>query len=406
MTNPTQKPAENALVPAASAGEMMQSIADARRQGMPISTLLMAHPGLRAAGQEMAQAMSQARGIIGPHLLGQPHACFAVMCKALNWGLDAFEVAQATYTTPGGQIGYYGRLVHAIIKSHPRVKDTHFEDLGDWSVLHGKFERKVSKKTDANGGPIYYMAESWSKADEKGLGVRVWVTFEDGTEGEPLEIWLSECNPRNATTWPTRPRLQIRNVAIRAYANQVDPSLLMGARFDDDDPEFGQHHGPDRAKDVTPKDEPQTNGGSKLDAFAAKHGKGEAQNGPQKPQDAQEGDRTAEDAGEVDNGASAAAGEDQEGNASATDSQDDSGNQGEADLLNEDAPVVLVLADGKAGPKMKAGQVPAWFESQSKIASMTDEKWQALLANNSPCLERLAPIVRKGIEGLRSERLA
>lgn len=377
-------------VAVADGGSMMAAIADAKARGIPISTLLMAHPVLQESAGRMAQSMAKAAGVVPGHLIGKPEACFAVLCKALHWGLDAYEVAQTTYQTPGGAIGYFGTLVHAVLASHPRVERMHFEDLGDWSVLAGKFAKKPGKKTDANGNPIFYMAETWTPADEAGLGVRVWAEFKDGTEGEKLEVWLSECNPRNATTWPTRPRLQIRNVAIRAYARQVDPQLFMGTRFDDDDPEFGQHYGPERAKDVTPEveEKPQPKG-SKLDRFAERHGKAapaEAKpaQSPQEPAEEHADPETGECTGEP-----ADARPDEDGGGDGAVSTD-----GGDDLA--DVEVMCVLASGKSDRLRTIPDAERWLEQCAGHEKMNETQWQGLLKHNDPWISGL-PEIRRNI---------
>jgi hypothetical protein len=62
-----------------------------------------------------------------------------VVSRALTWRLDPYAVAQATYQTPNGQVGYYGSLCQAIIENSGRLDPSYggvkYEHVGDWNKL-------------------------------------------------------------------------------------------------------------------------------------------------------------------------------------------------------------------------------------------------------------------------------
>jgi hypothetical protein len=177
--------------------------------------------------QSIARFMSNAHGMLPDHLIGQPAACFAVVNRALAWNLDPYAVGACTYPTPGGRVGFEGKLVSAVLEASGRlIGGMKFRHLGDWSKLVGKFVQKTSKK----GRP--YMAPAWTDADEVGLGVEISAHIRGEAEPRSFEFWLVQAHPRNSTLWATDPRTQIVYLATRRFANLVVPHLFMGLPFD------------------------------------------------------------------------------------------------------------------------------------------------------------------------------
>jgi hypothetical protein len=229
----------------------------------------------------IALQLSKSNGFVPKHLLGNVASCFAVVEKALVWNLSPSAVAACTYETPGGRVGYEGKLCHAILEASGHLegginyelygtitilhKNGHKESLHtndprldaamradgakvvaqkDWSFLQGKFELKRSPKGTE------YMAPTWTQKDAEGLGVTVSAQVKGETEIRKMDFDLTEAWPRNSTLWATAPHRQIKYTAVRAFGNHVLPALLMGVPFDDDD---SVAVGFERAKDVTPR---------------------------------------------------------------------------------------------------------------------------------------------------------
>jgi hypothetical protein len=117
---------------------------------------------------DVAQVMANARGITPPHLIGKTHSCFAVVTNAITWRLNPFHVGQCTYETPGGKVGYEGKLVQAILEnSGSIVGGIEFEHYGPWEKIEGRFKEAVSGK-----GNKFFQAD-WKQEDERGVGVIV-----------------------------------------------------------------------------------------------------------------------------------------------------------------------------------------------------------------------------------------
>ncbi len=231
---------------------------------MPTALALYLDDALYERVSSVASRMSKAQGVTPKHLIGAPEACFAVVSRAVTWRLDPFAVAMATYQTPGGQIGFEGKLVHAIIENSgcldPSGGGVKYEHYGDWSKVQGRFAIKESSRTDGDGKAKKYAAATWTDddaragkpADQKkyplaqSCGVRVSAHVRGEREPRILDFDLIQAQPRNSTLWATDPMTQICYTAVRRFGSVVAPSLLMGVPFDPVD------NFPQPERDVTP----------------------------------------------------------------------------------------------------------------------------------------------------------
>lgn len=179
--------------------------------------------------RSIAVAMAEADSVMPRHLKGKAASCFAIISRAITWNLDPFAVAQSTYETPGGRIGFEGKLVQAIMENSGRLEGgIVYEMKGEWEKLKGKYEMKTGKND------VKYPSPTWTRADAAGLSVIVSAQIKGETERRTFELFLDECFPLNSPLWATRPRDQIKYAAVRAFANIAAPSLLMGVPFDVD----------------------------------------------------------------------------------------------------------------------------------------------------------------------------
>jgi hypothetical protein len=212
--------------------------------GMPMGLAIMFNDKLYDRVKQIAGVMARAEGFTPPHLIGKTEACFAVVTRAITWKLDPQAVAQSTYQTPGGRIGYEGKLIQAILENSGRLDgNVAYELIGDWSKINGNFEIKKSEKGKD------YAVPKWTRADARagGCGVVISAQVKGEAERRTLKFMLEECFPLNSTLWATRPSQQIKYTGCRAFGNTVAPGILMGEPFDlDQDIGSGM-------KDVTPK---------------------------------------------------------------------------------------------------------------------------------------------------------
>ncbi len=202
--------------------------------GLPMTGLapglaLMFNEALYARCKQIAQIMASANGFTPKHLIGQSEACFAVVTRSITWKLDPFAVACATYQTPGGAVGFEGKLVQAILENSGKLEgNIKFEHIGDWDKIRGRWKKKTSDRGKE------YAVQDWKDEDEIGLGVIVSAQVIGEVEPRVLKVYMRECFPRNSTLWALRPSQQICYTAVRAFANVAAPGLLMGVPFDTD----------------------------------------------------------------------------------------------------------------------------------------------------------------------------
>lgn len=197
--------------------------------GMPMGLAVMFNDKLFDRCKQIAGYIAKAEGITPPHLIGKSEACFGVVTRSLTWKLDPWAVMQSTYQTPGGRIGFEGKLIQAILENSGKLDGpVRYEHFGDWSKVVGKFELK--KGSSGKDYPVV----TWTRADAKDLGVTVIAKVKGELEPRTLDVKLDEMFPLNSTLWATRPKQQICYTACRAFANICAPGLLMGVPFDVD----------------------------------------------------------------------------------------------------------------------------------------------------------------------------
>jgi hypothetical protein len=267
---------------------------------MPMALRLWLDESFFNHASRIAKQISQANGFTPKHLLGNVAACFAVVEKSLVWGLSPSAVAASTYSTPGGTIGYEGKLVQAVLEASGKFEGgIRFELYGsvvlkfkdglektyrtndpaltearkaegvtitrqyDWDNVKGKFEVRKSKSGND------YVAPTWTQADTKGLGITVSGKIKDEVEPRVLHFDLAQAWPRNSTLWATAPDRQIQYTAVRAFGNVAVPALLMGMPGEDDD---YQPIGFEHAKNVTPRKPERTDYDAGKPAAAAETG--------------------------------------------------------------------------------------------------------------------------------------
>lgn len=215
--------------------------------GMPLSLRIMLDESVFRRVARVADYMSKARGITPPHLLSCPEACFAVVSRSITWRLDPFAVAQCTYQTPGGQVGYFGRLVQAILENSGWLEGpVEFQHVGDWERVAGKFE--IGKSSSGKDVAKQLWTADDARVSKCGVIVRAKVKGETKSRvwpGEDTPFYLYQAFPLNSTLWATDPKTQICYLAVRRFASIAAPGIMMGVPFDVD----GDAH---QIIDVTP----------------------------------------------------------------------------------------------------------------------------------------------------------
>lgn len=226
--------------------ENLPSLMPAHGQAITVLQIMLDDRFYERAKQ-IASLLSKSEGFVPPHLLGKPEACFAVVTRSLTWRLDPFAVAQSTYSTPGGKVGYEGKLCQAIIENSGQIEGgVEYEPYGDWSKVQGKFRIETSQKGNK------YAVASYTTEDEKGLGVYARAQVKGEKKAREFKIDLLQAYPRNSTLWATDPLTQLRYRAVRGLGNSAMPGIFMGVPIEGDDTEYSAP-----IKDITPEVTPQ-----------------------------------------------------------------------------------------------------------------------------------------------------
>lgn len=177
---------------------------------------------------KVASFMAGAKGMVPSTLVDNPGACFAIVCKAGAWGMDAFALAQHSFQHQG-QIGYEGKIYQAVMESFGGVIFEH-EYFGDW----GKY-LKSGKRPKKDG----------IEPEEYELGIKITGEFPSGVKKE-LSVQLSQCFPRLSTNWQNDPEMQIYYAAMKKFSRKFCNSMMLGVRDWED-------IASSEMKDITPK---------------------------------------------------------------------------------------------------------------------------------------------------------
>ena len=243
MTDEPTTPDATLALPGPEHGAAEAASLIAGTANLPLALRVMLNPVVFAQVREAAKIMSDGGAFIPKHLSGKPRACFAVILRAWDWKLDPYWVAQCTYETPNGQVGFEGKLCQAILENSGRfVGGVRYEHHGDWGKILGRF--KIVTNARGHAMP----KQDWTEKDEVGLGVTVIGQVRGEVEPRRWSVDLVQAFPRNSPLWATDPRSQICYLAVRRFGDIAAPGIYGGVRFNVD--EFVEAS--DAALDVTP----------------------------------------------------------------------------------------------------------------------------------------------------------
>lgn len=179
-----------------------------------IGSRAMLVPRDMSEAMEVAKLMSKAHGMVGPHLIGNPGGCLAVVLQAMSWGMSPFAVAAKTYVAakaedladtskPMPPISYEAQLVHAVVlalaptEGRPEIT---FEDEGD------KMRCIVSATFKGASSPSVLRSEPLATLKN--------------AKGSPL--------------WFKKPQQQIAYNAVRDWGRRYCPDVIMGVYTPDE----------------------------------------------------------------------------------------------------------------------------------------------------------------------------
>lgn len=170
----------------------------------------------------MAEILAKGKVTVPTHLQNNVGDCMAIVLQAAQWNMDPFAVAQKTHLV-SGKLGYEAQLINAVVITRaPVTGRPQYEWFGDWDRVIGKFKEKTSQKGET------YRVPGWTLEEEKGLGVRVWMTMRGESEPRVLELLLTQATVRNSTLWAGDPKQQLAYLAIKRWARLYCPDVLLG----------------------------------------------------------------------------------------------------------------------------------------------------------------------------------
>lgn len=189
---------------------------------------LILGPGFERV-QSFAALMSKGAVSVPQHFRGNMGDCMAITIQALGWKMNPFAVAQKTHMSQSGALGYEAQLVSAVLVSSGAINgEPDYEPIGDWSKVLGKVEERKSDK----GGKYY--AATYTKEDEKGLGVIVIATLRGDSKPRRLPVMMSQAYPRFSTQWATDPYQQLCYLAVRKWGRLHSPGAILGVYTPDE----------------------------------------------------------------------------------------------------------------------------------------------------------------------------
>lgn len=176
----------------------------------------------------LADIMASGKATLPPAYRNSPGDCLAVIMQAISWQMNPFAVAQKTHFI-NGNIGYEAQLVHAAITASGILTqdDFDYEYYGPWENVIGKYDIKKGDKGE-------YRSPAWHLSDEIGLGVRVSATIRATGKVKVLDLLLAQARTRNSTLWADDPKQQLGYLAVKKWARQHAPGVILGVYTPDE----------------------------------------------------------------------------------------------------------------------------------------------------------------------------
>lgn len=166
---------------------------------------------------EFAKMMAVSGNAVPKHLQGNPGMCLAVCVQALEWRFSPFAVANKSYEVQS-RLSFESQLVHAVIEQRAPIKGR----IRHTFEGEGEDRRCTVTAVLRDGDPLTYTSPAFK-----------------------------QITPKNSPLWKTKPDLQLYYNTVRDFCRIYFPDVLLGVYAEDELRD--SHIGPDRARDVTPK---------------------------------------------------------------------------------------------------------------------------------------------------------
>jgi hypothetical protein len=167
---------------------------------------------------EFAKMMAVSSIAVPKHLRNNVGACMAVVIQAVEWRMSPYAVANKSYSV-NDRLAYESQLVQAVILQRAPIK-------GRFKV---EFEGEGAKRR-----------------------CRVAATLQDGSVVDYLSPEFDRIPVKNSPLWKSDPDQQLFYYSGRALCRRHFPDVLLGIYTPEELAGEAPHHGPERARDVTP----------------------------------------------------------------------------------------------------------------------------------------------------------
>lgn len=169
---------------------------------------------------QFANIMASSKGGVPKHLRGDTGACLRIIVQAVEWRMSPYGVADKSYFV-NDKIAFESQLIHAVVEARAPL------------------ERRLGCSYEGEGGDRQCIITGQIKGEAAPLIYRT-----------PK---LKDIKVRNSPLWSQDPDQQLWYYGTRAWARRFVPDVLLGIYSKDELEDDGDHTGPDKAKDITPR---------------------------------------------------------------------------------------------------------------------------------------------------------
>jgi hypothetical protein len=169
---------------------------------------------------QFANVMASSKTGVPAHLRGDTGACLRIVLQAAEWRMSPFGVADKSYFIKD-KIAFESQLIHGVVEARAPL------------------QKRLRPSYEGEGPERVCIVTGYIKGEVDPLIYRSPMFKDIPTKNSPL--------------WKGDPDQQQWHYSVRAWARRFVPDVLLGIYSRDELEDGGDHTGPDKAKDVTPK---------------------------------------------------------------------------------------------------------------------------------------------------------
>lgn len=155
-------------------------------------------PSNLADAAKFADLMSRSKQGVPKPFRGEPGLCFAVVCQAMAWKMNPFQVASQAYVV-NDQVAYMAQIIKAAVDSHAPLEEPLEIEFGGKGT--DRFARVIGRIVTRSGKTVERIYES-----------------------PPIR----QIPVKNSPLWKNDPDQQLGYYAVRSWARRHAPGVLAG----------------------------------------------------------------------------------------------------------------------------------------------------------------------------------